>query len=472
MKKIYAVIAVMLALMWPAGALAVDEPGDTQEDAVSVSLSVDNTNVYDGMDKAYNQGYSPTVKNGYATIVVPLVASGALDGSAIIVTPGLGDPSSSPFVFKNYQKTIGLRDNAVNGGSGTVSCYLVRFDLALASGRYNGVYPVTIDVQAQAADGSQIQQMLTCYVTITDGKNPNAAEPPPKTEKPTSQPKIIISGYSINPAAVEAGGEFTATVRLKNTSDTKPVQNMTVAVSCESPNFLLQNESSVTYIDKLGKGETTTVNVRYKTDLDTPAQRYNIMLAMEYDNSDAMTLSSSGSIAVDVSQPLRVEMEVPKMEDSVNAGDTMPLSFQVMNLGRSAIYNVRIELAAPGLIPSGSAFIGNMEAGTAMPGGMNVFVGTKNMTAGHEGEDKYGYTSGKITLIYEDDSGETYTVENDFSITINPPVIAPVSAEPAEEPEKAGQWWISIVIGGVVAAALAAYLIRRRQRTVKSDEGF
>ena len=150
----------------------------------------------------------------------------------------------------------------------------------------------------------------------------------------------------------------------------------------------------------------------------------------------------------------------------------MPLSFQVMNLGRSAIYNVRIELAAPGLIPSGSAFIGNMEAGTAMPGGMNVFVGTKNMTAGHEGEDKYGYTSGKITLIYEDDSGETYTVENDFSITINPPVIAPVSAEPAEEPEKAGQWWISIVIGGVVAAALAAYLIRRRQRTVKSDEGF
>ena len=472
MKKIYAVMAVLLALLWPTGALATDVPDDEPVDdpAVSVSLVVDNTNVYDGMDKAYNQGYTPTVKSGTATIVIPLIATIALKGNAIVATPGLGDTSSSPFVFKNYQKTIGLKDYAVSGRN--VSAYLVRFDLALASGRVNGVYPVTIDVQAQAADGSQVQQVFTCYVTITDGKDPNAAEPTPKVEKPTSQPKIIISGYSINPASVEAGSEFTACVTLRNTSETKSVQNMTVAVSCDSPNFLLLNESNITYIAKLGKGESTTVDFTYKTDLDTPAQRYNITLAMEYDNRDAVTLSSSGLIAVDVSQPLRVEMESPKIEEQVNAGDTMPLSFQVMNLGRSPIYNVRIELSAPGLIPSGSAFVGNMEAGTAMPAGMDVFVGTKNMTAGHEGEDKYGYTNGVITLKYEDGTGHEYTLESDFSTTINPPVITPVSAEPVEEPEKAGQWWISMVIGGVIIAALLTFLISRRKRKVKSDEDF
>ena len=37
-----------------------------------------------------------------------------------------------------------------------------------------------------------------------------------------------------------------------------------------------------------------------------------------------------------------------------------------------------------------------------MPGDMDVFVGTKNMSEGYEGDDKYGYTNGKITLIYED----------------------------------------------------------------------
>lgn len=431
----------------------------------AVTLKIDDTNVYDGMDKSYQDGYVPRVSNGYATLVLPLIATGDISGNVITATPNLGDASSSPFVFKNYQKTIALNDNAVGGG-GTVSSYLVRFDFELKSGRVNGVYPVTTDISAQTADGESVQRSFTSYVTITDGKNPNA---PDKTPAPAHQPKIIISGYTIDPDPVVAGGEFTATVTLKNTSDKKAVYNAFVTVSCDSPNFALKNESSTIPLGKIAKDGTVDIEISYKTDLETPAQRYNITLMMEYDNSDAATLSSQGTVQVEVTQPLNVQMDKPRIPESVNAGDTMSLSFQVMNMGRSKVYNARIEISAPGLLPTKTAFIGDIEAGTAAQGKMDIFVGMKSMTEGYKGEDKYGPTSGKITLIYEDEEGRPYTQEMDIFTMINEPVIGQVSAKPEEKPDKESQWWISLLIGGAAIAAITVILVSRGKRKQNED---
>ena len=472
MKRL-CILLIVAALMAASPVTALAE-GETEtpsggETTAVTGFEIDDSHIFEGMDKAYKDGYTPSVKDGKAIVVLPLITDDNIKDDTITVTPGLGDPSSSPFVYSNYQKTVGLNSNLVEGGA-AVPSYLVRFDLPLASERYNGVYPVAIDVQAQASDGSPVQQMFTTYVTISDGKDPNAPDPTPKPEKPTSQPKIIVSGYNINPWPAVAGEKFTSTITLKNTSEKKSVQNMMVTVSCDCPNFLLQNDTNTIFIGKLGKGATTDIILNYKLDLETPPGRYSIMLSMEYDNSDAATLSSSGTVTVAVSQPLRVEMEKPQIPESVNAGDTMPLSFQVMNMGRSKVYNVRIQLSAPGLIPSETAFIGNMEAGTAMSGDMDVFVGTKDMSEGYEGEEKYGFTRGNITLIYEDADGQEFTEETEFSTTINPPVITPVSAEPEEEQEKAGQWWVSLIIGAVVIAGLAAILIVRGKKGKRNED--
>jgi len=476
MKKICAILTVILVLLWPVtvfaagneGATPTPGPTDTGT-AAGVSLSIDNANIYEGMDKAYKDGYTPTVNEGTATVVLPLVADGEIKGNAITATPGLGDTAASPFAFKNYERTVNLRSNPISTGK-SVSSYLVRFDLSLAAGRMNGIYPVTIEIKAQGEDGSPIQQTFTSYVTITDGIDPNATPTPeaviptPEVEKPSSQPKVIVSSYSVNPSPVAAGEEFTATVTLKNTSETKSVQNMAVTVSCDSPNLSLENESSTFYINKLAKGQTSEIVLKYKTDLETPAQRFSIALVINYDNTEGTSLTSAGVVAAEVSQPLSVKMEAPQIAAQVNAGDTMPLSFQIMNMGRGKIYNVRCELSAPGLIPSNTAFIGNMEAGTAATGNMNVFIGTKDMTKGYTGTDKYGSTNGEITLIYEDETGRQYTEDTEFSTTIKEPVINTSSDVPVKEPEKAGQWWISIIIGCVIIAGLMAFLIVRGKK--------
>ena len=464
MKKISILLAaLMLVFIMPMTALAQENNFQTD----LIVFEIDNAHTYEGMDKAYKDGYMPSVKDGKVTVILPLIANDEIRNNTISVTPSLGDTVDSPFVYSNYQKKVNRADNTVAGG-GIVSSFLVRFDFPLASGRNNGVYPVTIDVQAQSAGGTPIQQTFTAYVTITDGKNPNAVEPPPKPEKPTSEPKVIVSGYSLSSEPVMAGEEFTATVTLKNTSRTKSVQNMTVIVSCDSPDLLLKNESDTVYISNLGKEAETRIELKYKADLDIMPQLYTITLTMQYDNSDATVLSSLGTVPVIVGQPLKVQMDTPQIPSDVNAGDTFPLSVQVMNMGRSKVYNVRCELSVPGLLASSSAFIGNMEAGTATAGEMSVFVGTKNMSDGYEGSDKYGNTSGKITLIYEDQNGQQFSQEIEVKTKINEPVM-PVNNEPEEEPEKAGQWWISILIGVAVIAGLAGILIIRAKKVKKNE---
>ncbi len=475
MKKICAILLIIaLLIIFPLSALADDgndtSPQPTQTDTASVSsinFSIDNANVYQGMNKAYKDGYTPTVGRGVATIVLPLVSSGQIAGSVITATPNLGDPSSSPFVFKNYQKNVALGNNAVNGGK-TVKSYLVRFDLPLASGRTNGVYAVSIDIQAQASDGTAIDQTFTSYITITDGKDANPPTQAP--EKPSSQPKVIVSSYTVNPVPAVAGGEFTANVTLKNTSTTKAVQNMAVTVSCDSPGFTLENDSSTFFISKLGKGSTTDLELKYKTSLDIVPQQYNLVLAIAYDNTEGTSLTSQGTIQVTVSQPLSVQMETPQIPAQVNAGDTLPLSIQVMNMGRSKIYNVRCTLNAPGLLPTATAFIGDMEAGTAAQGQMNVFVGTKDMSKGYTGSGKYGPTSGKLTLTYNDEAGKEYTQNADISTTINTPPVPTAAPDQDVKPEMASQWWISVVIGAAIVAGLITIIVVRDKKKAKQNE--
>lgn len=475
MKKIiisFIAIALLIALPITAvadgekGASPSSEPTDTGTNT-GIRLSIDNANIYDGMDKAYKDGYTPSVKDGIVTIVLPLISNADIKGNTITAAPGLGEPASSPFVFKNYQKTVNINNNLVSGGT-MVSSYLVRFGLALSSGRTNGVYPVTIVIQAQETDGSPIEQSFTTYVTITDGKVANASASPAPS-KPSSQPKVIVSNYTVNPSPAVAGDEFTATVTLENTSKSKAVQNMTVTVSCDSQNFSMQNDSNTFYISKLGKSATTQIDIKYKTNLDTPEQQYNLALAIGYDTPDATPLTSAGIVQVSVSQPLKVTMKKPQIAAQVNAGDTMPLAIQVMNMGRSKVYNVRCDLSAPGLIPTATAFIGNMEAGTAATGNMDVFIGTKDMTQGYTGTDKYGATSGKLTLTYEDAAGKQYTQDMDISTTINEPVITEANTEQEHKPETASQWWISATAGILVIAVLVISIVHDRKKRNRNE---
>ena len=92
---------------------------------------------------SYQGGYSPTVSDGQAQIVLPLIDGAGSQqvkaGAEVNISVNLGDPSKAPFVFNNYDTVVKKQSNSLADGS-TRDSYLVNLDLPLAENRTNGNY--------------------------------------------------------------------------------------------------------------------------------------------------------------------------------------------------------------------------------------------------------------------------------------------------------------------------------------------
>lgn len=497
----------------------------------AVAVCIDNQNVYDGMESAYNKGYQPVCENGKVTLVLPLMCSGKMKQDKITASVDLGDTKDSPFVFRNYEKDFLCKPEYINGTEETKEIYLVSFTFDLSGSRINGIYPVIINASGEDENGNEIQKAFKNYVTITDGidkkeKSQNddktvegsqetaaevnsndkdveivngndgtvgditaendalngentendddmdgslddttkAAEPwdaaglsepaaggedGASEETPESAPVILVEKSVVSTGTAKAGEDFDVTVTLKNTSKTKSVQNMVASITVPSADFELKNNSNTIFIDKLGAEKTTDLSLTFHVGKSTVDGNYPIEVALSYDDSKANTLSSAGTFVVTVEQPLNVKLTMPAIAADLTAGDTVPLSFQVMNLGRSTVYNVRCDVTGDGLVQTKTAFVGNMESGNDGEGDSNIFVSPM------EGENQYGKTTGTVTLTYEDAFGNEHSQEFTFDTSISKK--QDDTSKDGGTEKRAMQWWVSIaVISAIIVFAVVS----------------
>lgn len=487
----------------------------------AVAVCIDNQNVYEGMENAYNKGYQPVCENGKVTLVLPLMCSGKMKQDKITASVDLGDTKDSPFVFRNYEKDFLCKPEYINGTEETKEIYLVSFTFDLSGSRINGIYPVIINASGEDENGNEIQKAFKNYVTITDGidkkeKSQNddktveesqetatevndgdtdaesangiddaarnipaendddmdgipddvseAAEPSDAAglsepaaggedgaseETPESAPVILVEKSVVSTGTAKAGEDFDVTVTLKNTSKTKSVQNMVASITVPSADFELKNNSNTIFIDKLGAEKTTDLSLTFHVGKSTVDGNYPIEVALSYDDSKANTLSSAGTFVVTVEQPLNVKLTMPAIAADLTAGDTVPLSFQVMNLGRSTVYNVRCDVTGDGLVQTKTAFVGNMESGNDGEGDSNIFVSPM------EGENQYGKTTGTVTLTYEDAFGNEHSQEFTFDTSISKK--QDDTSKDGGTENRAMQWWVSIaVISAIIVFAVVS----------------
>ena len=168
---------------------------------------------------------------------------------------------------------------------------------------------------------------------------------------------------------------------------------------------------------------------------------------------------------------MEVELEVGTLAEEINAGDQVVIPVQAINLGRGSVFNARCTLEVPGLSSGTSLFLGNMEGGSALSGEIQAFAGMVNEDAASESE-RYGRTSGVITLSYEDAAGEIYTVEKELTVQINPlQMNTMLNTETSEDTDMTGQLIAAAAAaaGIIVIGTMIPLLIRRRRRR-KDDE--
>lgn len=443
-----------LLLVIPAVALA---------DASTVVLGIDDANLYDGMTRTYSQGYSPTVSNGVATIVLPLVTTGSISGSTITATPNLGSVESSPFVFGNYQKTVSLGTQSVNIGTGTVECYYVRFDLSLNSTRKNGSYPVVINVEGLDLSGNTINQNFTTYVTITDGATATADSSSDSGSSSggvsASKPVLIVTACSASPDTLESGDIMHVDLTVKNVGR-RTAQNIRVNVTSDDANIVSAGEYSAPYMAGLARTKEAAFSFDMQVLPMALGGMHTMTITIAYESSNNVSFTETAAFRVTVDQPILFSHDKVELPKNITSGESFSLPVNAYNTGLTTIYNVKCTLEVPGLIAA-SAYLGNLEPQESADKTMSVFATTIDSTT------KYGTTYGTCVFTYEDASGEQYQERVEAKIEIMEPMKETdeekkEAEEEAQEQKSLSQWWISLLFGLAIIAVLASILIIAR----------
>jgi hypothetical protein len=482
MRYIFAFIMAVLLVFAP-GVLALTEEGeDLQPDSAAepspeptakeqTLLYIDNRSLYEHMDRTYSQGYRPTVKGGAATVVLPLLCRGELRDNSLRAR-AVFDPGG-PFAAKNYEQTVELKEHKVNGGKQKTAGYCAIFTLELEKDRLNGSYPVTINVSGTDIHGAEIQQDFTLFVSITDGKDPNATPAPEPAPTPEPEPPVVLGPKVLiesctaisleedgEPGTVNAGDRVRVTVTLVNTSGSQGLENMAVTAASPGEGFALLSPSESVYVGDLAAGGRTQVVYDYQVSPETAAGQYAIPISYDFAYNKGETGSGSGSARVNISQPLEMEFSLGRMPGEAVVSDVIEVNIQAINLSHAKAYNVRAAIEGDGLLPSGTAFIGDLEGGAMGEKPLEITI-----TGLTESETPYGPTGGTVTYLYEDRDGAEFTQTGSFTLDVKSPFS---ENTPADEKEDPGQFWIVLGAVGVAVLGLLGALIWKGARRRKA----
>lgn len=444
----------------PSTESPTEPPTEPEELQTSDALEIDSQFIYPGMDMPYADGYVPRVEGGIVYLMLPLLANRQISGNRIQASLELGN--SPAFVAASYQKDFYLSEFLPENGSLSRELFLVEFPVELSPERSNGIYPVSIHISGYTASGEAVAFAHTLYVTITDGVSKEPVKTTsPVISTPTAEPVVYISQCTMEPNPILAGEPFTMTVRLKNPLKTKSVKNLLVTVEPGDMQINLLENSNVIPVDTIGPEEEAVLQLAMQADPSISPGKYTVQFSFSYNSSQTLNLSSKGSCVLDIRQPAELSYDGARLPATVYQGEVTVLAVNLMNTGKTALYNCRMETKIPGLDSGGITFVGQIDPGKSADGKINLLVS----------KEEIGQVKGKILLLYEDSFGTEYRQEAEVTTQIEE-MILPTDPEEKKEEKENSLWWLFGLLGIAAGASLGVgipwYIQQRRQR--KEDD--
>lgn len=564
-KRVFAawIAAACLVFAWALPVFASDSARVSPDYLTPGTFSIDGSYLQDGMNAPYAQGYEPQTQNGALSVVLPLIASRPVDDDVIYCDLHLGASDSSPFVYKNYDsiKVQGRALSEDDTADAEKLLYVAPFSVPLRADRKNGVYLLGVTIRYRVR-GTEFSQMFNIDFEVTDA----AEESSPSAEAwdepagsgqggsgydpgwdgagggfvddgpsgagadsgsdgagagagPVSEPKVIMEQAVAAPDPCDAGGAFTVTCTLRNTSKKDKVSNMTVTYKSQSTDLMPDGGSSTSYIDSIGPGDAAQFAFRMRAVEAAQAGPQKIDIALAYEGREGTAYTASDEVTVLIRQKIRLEHDPPVFPATVFIGDTMSATLNLYNKGKGTLYNVTVVLDCPGIMPESSAFLGNMESGVSKSA--DIYAAVTGLSDGAEEEDSAadldevsdsaaaapafaqdapmsvrtvtvvneaapdmdgsvpedvmgggGTVDGNFVVTYEDEFGDTYeelvpvTTQIEQMEVQDPHEGMDPGGDPQGEGGEGLPWWGGTLIaaGGIGAAAGGIYAARRRKR--------
>ncbi len=297
----------------------------------------------------------------------------------------------------------------------------------------------------------------------------------PKEEDPDDAkkyvPKLIIDKYNFEPNIVKAGETFELTLSFFNTNQSKSVRNIKIFLTSEPGSttnkeldsgsvFTPVNSSNTFFIDSVSAKKTVEKKITMFTIPDALAKTHTITANLEYEDSEGNAYEAKELIGIPVVQKSKLEVGELNYFPDATVGEAVPLSVEFYNTGKSTLYNLMVKLEGDFQTENGQQYVGNFENG-----GSNYFDGTLIPT-------EAGELKGALVFTYEDSTGETNEVREEFSLNIMemPPMdeFSDMDHMPVEKKSifKSPWLWI-IVIAGLVGGGI---FLKKKKKEKKEKE--
>jgi len=329
-----------------------------------------------------------------------------------------------------------------------------------------GGVPITISVEpVDNADGITISQAISVFV---DSDSTGGSE------EGKNIPKIIIKSYYSEPTLVKAGENFNLSMEFLNTHSTRLVRNIkgsfsVTESSSETGNvFTPVGSSNTFYIDKINPQGTSTWDVTLYTIPDAKSKTYTMNITFEYEDDLGTQHTATEVIGIPVYQPSRFEVSEISVPPETFMGQPVYIGFEMYNLGKTDIYNVKLNVEGDFDAQPRSNYFGNFESGRVEYFELNLIP------------MMMGQANGRLVFQYENASGEVQEVIKEISMNViemmMPPDDFPVDGPGMpgmEEPTEKSFFksvWFYIILGVVVAGVVVTIILVRRKR--KKDKEF
>ena len=275
-----------------------------------------------------------------------------------------------------------------------------------------------------------------------------------------STPRFMVTGYELSKNSISPEEKAELKITFKNYSNTKAVYNIKLSLE-DSSGEILATGMPTEYVKAVYAGGVYTWKIELTAINTASIGQHDLQVSAEYEDKNYNSYSSSDTVRVDVKQTAELKYSGAVLPSKVIQGDTQIVSVDLMNTGKSTLYNCTLDFEIEHLQSGGSVFVGNIEASQSSTGSANLRVESNAL----------GKVTGKITITYEDDYGKEYKETVDVSTVIEEKVET-VNAEETEKEKKNPLWWLFILIGLIVGGAagfgIPWYINDKRQR--KEDD--
>ena len=353
---------------------------------------------------------------------LPLVNRGKNLTEITIAPKVSSNLNECPFVVEqtNYGQTI---PDMAPGDT-----VMVEFDFQLSPYATQGNKPVTFECTYKE-NGTQKTCEVTSFVYVVYGyEEPNTASAPPVHIESYS---LTVDGQPVN--QLFAGDEAILSMTIRNDDKNVNARKVRIGASIDTKVLLFtMGETDTKYVDVIESEKSADISYKITVANEATEGPTNFSVTLNYENWEVTQASASQTLPLIVKQPVRVEVGEPTIYDSdAKPEEPIAMSLNIVNKGRSKIYNVSIDVEGKGL-----SMYEDYYGGDVLPAAkLNPDILVSSTTAGK--------CSGNLLVHYEDSEGEAYTetVPVSFTVAEQPVVQQPeqndqIQSEPIEQPKK------------------------------------